>query len=254
MDDIFLGLGGDGSRQVLRLDRANRHGLIAGATGTGKTVTLQGLAESFSARGVPVFLADVKGDLSGIAMAGSPSFKHADKLEARAEELLEAVRKLGHYPREHEPSDDPDKECERVLPERLRQARSSELIQPDEAAELEELRWLARRERDAEQLEAPATSATPASGPEAGIPPLVQGAPYFLFQKNLNTASAAPICTPQPQISSGPSSAKISSVTARQGDREKTMDVNEAVNISIQTALANLSCTRVIRWMYEKSV
>ena len=87
MDDIFLGLGGDGSRQVLRLDRANRHGLIAGATGTGKTVTLQGLAESFSARGVPVFLADVKGDLSGISMAGSPQFKHADKLEARAEEL-----------------------------------------------------------------------------------------------------------------------------------------------------------------------
>ena len=87
MDDIFLGLGGDGSRQVLRLDRANRHGLIAGATGTGKTVTLQGLAESFSARGVPVFLADVKGDLSGISMAGSPQFKHADKLEARAEKL-----------------------------------------------------------------------------------------------------------------------------------------------------------------------
>ena len=46
--------------------RANRHGLIAGATGTGKTVTLQGLAESFSADGVPVFVADVKGDLSGI--------------------------------------------------------------------------------------------------------------------------------------------------------------------------------------------
>ena len=87
MDDLFLGLGADGSRQELRLDRANRHGLIAGATGTGKTVTLQGLAESFSARGVPVFLADVKGDLSGIAMAGSPAFKHADKLEARAEEL-----------------------------------------------------------------------------------------------------------------------------------------------------------------------
>ncbi|MCH2486356.1 MAG: DUF853 domain-containing protein, partial [Erythrobacter sp.] len=87
MDDIFLGLGSDGSRQMLRLDRANRHGLISGATGTGKTVTLQGLAESFSARGVPVFLADVKGDLSGIAMAGSPQFKHADKLEARAEEL-----------------------------------------------------------------------------------------------------------------------------------------------------------------------
>ena len=65
----------------------NRHGLIAGATGTGKTVTLQGLAEDFSAAGVPVFLADVKGDLSGICMPGSPTFAHADKLEARAAEL-----------------------------------------------------------------------------------------------------------------------------------------------------------------------
>ena len=49
---------------------ANRHGLIAGATGTGKTITLQNLAESFSRLGVPVFLADVKGDLSGLAAAG----------------------------------------------------------------------------------------------------------------------------------------------------------------------------------------
>jgi uncharacterized protein len=87
MGEIFLGLGNDGERQVLRLDRANRHGLIAGATGTGKTVTLQTIAEQFSAAGVPVFLADVKGDLSGIAMAGSPQFKNADKLEARAREI-----------------------------------------------------------------------------------------------------------------------------------------------------------------------
>ncbi|MEQ5787806.1 DUF853 family protein [Erythrobacter sp. NFXS35] len=85
--EIFLGLGAAGSRQALGLNRANRHGLIAGATGTGKTVTLQGLAESFSAAGVPVFVADVKGDLSGIAMPGSPTFKHADKLESRAAEL-----------------------------------------------------------------------------------------------------------------------------------------------------------------------
>ena len=49
---------------------ANRHGLIAGATGTGKTVTLKVLAESFSDAGVPVFLADVKGDLSGICRPG----------------------------------------------------------------------------------------------------------------------------------------------------------------------------------------
>ena len=85
--DIYLGLGSDGSRQALALSRSNRHGLIAGATGTGKTVTLQGIAESFSAAGVPVFVADVKGDLSGIAMPGSPTFKHADKLVSRAKEL-----------------------------------------------------------------------------------------------------------------------------------------------------------------------
>ena len=87
MADIFLGNDLDGDRQALDLSRANRHGLIAGATGTGKTVTLQGMAESFSAQGVPVFVADVKGDLSGIAMPGSPTFKHAEKLESRAKDL-----------------------------------------------------------------------------------------------------------------------------------------------------------------------
>ena len=87
MDDIFLGLGTNGEKQALHLGRANRHGLIAGATGTGKTVTLQTIAEQFSARGVPVFVADVKGDLSGISMAGSPTFKNADKLEGRAKEI-----------------------------------------------------------------------------------------------------------------------------------------------------------------------
>ena len=59
---------------------ANRHGLITGATGTGKTVTLQKLAESFSAIGVPVFLADVKGDLTGIANAGSVTPKMKERL------------------------------------------------------------------------------------------------------------------------------------------------------------------------------
>ena len=87
MGEIFIGNDLGGERQVLNLGRANRHGLIAGATGTGKTVTLQGLAECFSAEGVPVFVADVKGDLSGISMPGSPTFKHADKLEGRAKEL-----------------------------------------------------------------------------------------------------------------------------------------------------------------------
>ncbi|STQ82472.1 Ornithine/acetylornithine aminotransferase [Hafnia alvei] len=61
---------------------ANRHGLITGATGTGKTVTLQKMAEQFSRIGVPVFLADVKGDLSGIAAAGTPSDKLQKRLDA----------------------------------------------------------------------------------------------------------------------------------------------------------------------------
>lgn len=87
MSEIFLGLGADNKKQELRFDKANRHGLIAGATGTGKTVTLQTIAEQFSTAGVPVFVADVKGDLSGISMAGSPDFKNADKLEARAKEI-----------------------------------------------------------------------------------------------------------------------------------------------------------------------
>ncbi|MCK9541205.1 MAG: DUF853 domain-containing protein [Novosphingobium sp.] len=87
MDNILLGLGANKERQQLLLGRANRHGLVAGATGTGKTVTLQTMAEQFSAHGVPVFLADVKGDLSGISMPGSPAFKNADKLESRAVEI-----------------------------------------------------------------------------------------------------------------------------------------------------------------------
>ena len=61
---------------------ANRHGLIAGATGTGKTVTLQTQAQGFSAIGVPVFMADVKGDLSGLAKAGSMSPKLKERLES----------------------------------------------------------------------------------------------------------------------------------------------------------------------------
>ena len=60
---------------------ANRHGLIAGATGTGKTVTLQVLAESFSAMGVPVFLADVKGDLAGISQGGGQSTKVQERIK-----------------------------------------------------------------------------------------------------------------------------------------------------------------------------
>lgn len=76
-----------GEPQYLNLKRANRHGLIAGATGTGKTVTLQGIVESFSALGVPTFVADVKGDLSGLAMAGSPQSKTHEIFTARAAEI-----------------------------------------------------------------------------------------------------------------------------------------------------------------------
>ena len=67
----------------LRPDKANRHGLITGATGTGKTITLQTLAEGFSRLGVPVFMADVKGDLSGIAQAGQVGGKLAKVLAER---------------------------------------------------------------------------------------------------------------------------------------------------------------------------
>jgi uncharacterized protein len=71
MDRLIIG--GDGKVQAVQLTRmSNRHGLITGATGTGKTVTLQILAENFSRAGVPVFAADVKGDLSGIAAPGKP--------------------------------------------------------------------------------------------------------------------------------------------------------------------------------------
>src|SRR5512132_2018956 len=59
---------------------ANRHGLITGATGTGKTVTLQVMAERFSSIGVPVFMADVKGDLAGLAAAGSATPKMKERL------------------------------------------------------------------------------------------------------------------------------------------------------------------------------
>ena len=86
---IFVGGGGPGyaEPQHLLLEYGNRHGLIAGATGTGKTVTLQILAEGFSAAGVPVFLSDVKGDLSGLAKAGSPEFKLHDAFMKRAETI-----------------------------------------------------------------------------------------------------------------------------------------------------------------------
>ncbi len=69
-DETAIFVGASAADQYLLLKYANRHGLIAGATGTGKTVTLQTIAEGFSAYGVPVFMADVKGDLSGVSQAG----------------------------------------------------------------------------------------------------------------------------------------------------------------------------------------
>ncbi|MEM7644209.1 MAG: helicase HerA-like domain-containing protein [Pseudomonadota bacterium] len=86
---LFVGGGGEGyaAPQYLRLDYANRHGLIAGATGTGKTVTLQVLAQGFAEAGVPVFLSDVKGDLSGMAVAGSETHKLHGPFQDRAETI-----------------------------------------------------------------------------------------------------------------------------------------------------------------------
>lgn len=86
-DGILIG-GNDAGQVSLNPRYANRHGLVAGATGTGKTVTLQCLAEGFSDLGVPVFLADVKGDISGISQAGKPHPK-----------IDERVAKIGieHY-------------------------------------------------------------------------------------------------------------------------------------------------------------
>lgn len=86
---IFVGGGGEAYQtpQEIALKYMNRHGLVAGATGTGKTVTLQILAESLSNAGVSVFLADVKGDLSGLAKSGSEGAKLHDAFQSRAEKI-----------------------------------------------------------------------------------------------------------------------------------------------------------------------
>jgi DNA helicase HerA-like ATPase len=81
-DQLSFVIGADNSIPVIQLAQmSNRHGLIAGATGTGKTITLQILAENFSRLGVPVFAADIKGDLSGIAAAGKPHPKIDERLQ-----------------------------------------------------------------------------------------------------------------------------------------------------------------------------
>jgi DNA helicase HerA-like ATPase len=81
-DPLPIAINKDGELSLLP-GLANRHGLITGATGTGKTVTLQVMTERFSSIGVPVFLADVKGDLAGLSQAGAPS----DKLKKRLESI-----------------------------------------------------------------------------------------------------------------------------------------------------------------------
>ena len=88
LTSIFIGAGPGGAKpQQLELKRANRHGLIAGATGTGKTVTLQGIVEGLSVAGVPTFVADVKGDLAGLAMPGAATAKPHEAFAARAAEI-----------------------------------------------------------------------------------------------------------------------------------------------------------------------
>ena len=79
---IWVGTSGE-EKVYIYPKMANRHGLIAGATGTGKTVTLKVLAESFSDAGVPVFLADVKGDLAAMCMLGTET----DSVKERVEEM-----------------------------------------------------------------------------------------------------------------------------------------------------------------------
>jgi len=73
--------------QKVKLKYANRHGLIAGATGTGKTVTLQIMAEEFSKCGVPVFMSDVKGDLSGLTVAGTEGLKLHEAFRKRVQTI-----------------------------------------------------------------------------------------------------------------------------------------------------------------------
>ena len=92
---IWVGNSGD-ERVYIYPKMANRHGLIAGATGTGKTVTLKVLAESFSDAGVPVFLADVKGDLAGMCMFGTENENVKKRVEAMG--LAEAGYDFSAYP------------------------------------------------------------------------------------------------------------------------------------------------------------
>ena len=87
---IYMGLAGE-EQVVMQLNMSNRHGLIAGASGTGKTITMKAMAESFSDAGVPVFLCDVKGDVSGLAAPGVSS----ESMEKRIDRF--GIRDSFHY-------------------------------------------------------------------------------------------------------------------------------------------------------------
>ena len=92
-DPLLIAKTSDASLTDLMLlpNMANRHGLIAGATGTGKTVSLQVMAEYFSSIGVPVFMADVKGDLTGISQPGKDNPKVAERAKLLKLELAPAA-------------------------------------------------------------------------------------------------------------------------------------------------------------------
>ena len=116
MSDILLG---KGERPVHLLAKyGNRHGLVSGATGTGKTVSLLVMAEGFSRMGVPVFIADVKGDVAGIAMPGTAS----DAVLERARVAAAPARRTDHGGDRRE-ADDPHRHQPGHAPEPARRAR-----------------------------------------------------------------------------------------------------------------------------------
>ncbi len=98
-ESIFIGAEAGGvNPQALELSRANRHGLIAGATGTGKTVTLQGIVEGLSNSGVACFVADVKGDMAGLAMPGSADSRTHTPFRQRAADIAYSGWQYRGYP------------------------------------------------------------------------------------------------------------------------------------------------------------
>ena len=99
IETIFIGSEAGGAKpQALELSRANRHGLIAGATGTGKTVTLQGIIEGMSDAGIATFVADVKGDLAGLALPASPEARTDAPFRQRAADIAYAGWEYRGYP------------------------------------------------------------------------------------------------------------------------------------------------------------